>query len=447
MKRSAARFAALLAISIATVLPASAGFIGFAMQEAPKPNGVEIALIKPGGPADQAGIQPGDIVSSINGIQVHSAAAVTRMIAAMHPNETAQLALVRNGAPININVVIGSLDGAAAPPSPQPPSSPLSPPSPGKLQIEGYVRQTDPIETAFNVEVPSGWNTVLGMARRSALQINPFVRTLSPDKMTYLMMGEPTMPSFTPPSRMGNRIGNREGTFYNNGLGGWELVLRYLPGPQFAKAYGETMLKGMCPNLTFVGSEERPDLAEKAKAIFPPPTPSRYDGGEAQFTCTHHGRPMEVKVEVATIATLNNLMWGVVFVRAYLTPHGYGDQAEQALVHMGRSMQFNPVWSQMQSNIDKQSAFAIKAQMDAFFQKERGFIDKLNSVDESFEAMDEIVSGYSTYKDATTGNTYSLSNTSPYKWYDESSGRIISTDSDAKPFWAPGLRALPRVSQ
>ena len=89
----------------------------------------------------------------------------------------------------------------------------------------GYVTITDPLEKAFTVEVPASWRSEAGLARRAALQINPYVRSLSPDKMTYLIVGEPTLPGFTPPTQMLNTIGYREGKLYDSGLGGLSLVL------------------------------------------------------------------------------------------------------------------------------------------------------------------------------------------------------------------------------
>jgi hypothetical protein len=85
--------------------------------------------------------------------------------------------------------------------------------------------------------------------------------------------------------------------------------------------------------------------------------------------------------------------------------------------------------------------------MQAMLRQERTFIEKLNSVDQNFQSMDEIVSGFSSYRDDSTGNTYSLNNTNPYKWIDPSSGRIISTPTNSPPPWAPAYRPLSRPSQ
>src|ERR1035438_1633160 len=63
-----------------------------------------------------------------------------------------------------------------------------SSPGPARTQLPGgYTRHPDPIEHAFTVEAPSGWRAEVGMARSGLIQVNPYVRTLSPDKMTYIM--------------------------------------------------------------------------------------------------------------------------------------------------------------------------------------------------------------------------------------------------------------------
>lgn len=313
------------------------------------------------------------------------------------------------------------------------------------LPTSGYTRLTDPLEQAFSVDVPPGWRSEGGLARRAALQINPYVRSLSPDKMTYLMLGEPTIPSFTPPSQMLNAIGHPEGTLYDAGLGGLALVLRYLPGALFARVYGQTALQSVCPSLKFATAQDRPDLARKANAQLPTVIPSRSDGGEARFTCMHNKQEMDVRVQAATRITSDNVGWGVISLQALIAPKGQGDRAEEILNHMAASVSFSPDWIQKQNQLSQQAAIAINQRMQAIFRQERTFIDKLNSVDESFQSMDETISGFSSYRDNSTGQTYLLSNTNPFKWIDPSSGRIISTQTNSAPPWAPAYRPLAHV--
>lgn len=313
--------------------------------------------------------------------------------------------------------------------------------------VSGYTRVTDPLEQAFTVEVPIGWRSAAGLARRAALQINPYVRSLSPDKMAYLIIGDPILPSFSPPSQMGNAIGYTEGKLYDTGLGGVALVMHYLPGAEFARAYGETMLQGLCPSLKFSSANDRPDLARIASALAPTVIPSRVDGGEARFTCMHNKQEMEVRVKAATRITRDNLMWAVILLGGFIAPKGHAEEAEQIMTHVANSMAFSQAWIQMQNSLSQQAAEAINRRMQETLRQERVFIQNLNSVDEGFESMDELISGFSTYHDAKTGNDYSLSNTNPYKWIDDSTGRIISTPTNNKPIWGPAFSALSHGTQ
>jgi hypothetical protein len=315
------------------------------------------------------------------------------------------------------------------------------------LTISGYVRLADPLEQAFTVEVPSGWRSEVGLARRSALQINAYVRSLSPDKMTYLMVGEPTMPAFVPPSQMGNAIGYREGKLYDSGLGGITMVMHYMPGGEFARVYGETALVGLCPALKVSSVQNRPDLARKAETWLPTVIPSRYDGGEARFICAHGRQTMEVRVEAATRTTRDNIGWSVLLLWAWIAPTGQANSAEEIVNHIVGSFNFSQAWIQKQNNLSAAAASQINQRMQEIFRQQHAFMQKLNSVDENFESMDELISGYSTYHDAATGNNYSLGTVNPNKWIDPGTGRIISTPTNNKPIWASGYVRLSQGSQ
>jgi len=411
------------------------GMIGLGLSDAPGISGAVVGIVTPGGPADRAGVLVQDVVTALNGEPVENSAALTRAVQALPPGRTVRLDIRRGGGsaqPVVIAVVLGSADSANTPP----PGAPFS----------GYTAFTDPLEQSFTLEVPSGWRTVGGMARRSALQINAFVRSLSPDKMTYLMIGEPTLLTYVPPSPMRSTIGYREGKLFDSGVGGVSLVLHYMPGAEFARLYGQTALVGLCPGLTFAGSRERPDMAQNADKLVPAVAPSQSTGGEARFSCRHNGQDMEARIEAVTRITRDNIMWNVIFLKGFIARAAAAEQAEEMLSHVGGSFRFEPAWLQRQSSLDQQAADAINRRMQEFFRQEEGVIKDLGSVDESFSSMDEIVSGYSTYHDAATGNDYKLSNTNPYKWSDNT-GRIFSTPTNSPPPWGGNLSPLNRVAQ
>jgi PDZ domain len=298
--------------------PAAKGFIGLALADPHGSRGALVSHVKPGGPAETAGVREGDIIIAIDSSSVDKAATMTRIIGSMTPKQIVRLSILRGNEHRTIAVALGSADDAdrvttsaaaiatvsSAPSITTGPNASAPP-----LNRPGYVRLTDPLEQSFTIDAPSGWRSETGLARRSALQINAYFRSLSPDKMTYLLIGEPTLPSFVPPSQMGNAIGYREGTLYDAGLGGYSLVLHYLPGAQFARMYGETALQGLCPSFRLSSVRDRPDLARQGASHWPTVIPSREDGGEARFTCVHNKQEMDVRVEAATRIARNNIGW------------------------------------------------------------------------------------------------------------------------------------------
>jgi hypothetical protein len=317
-------------------------------------------------------------------------------------------------------------------------------PSVAALKVSAYANFTDPSENAFSVEVPKGWAAVGSVTRRAALQISPFVRALSPDKMTYLMVGEPTLLTYTPPNPMTTRLGWREGSLHNAGLGGVSMLLRYLRGVQFAQLYGQTALAGLCPQMRLEGVQERTDLAAAADKMIPTVIPSVSTGGEASFSCRHGADNMAVRVDAVTRADRNGVMWNVVFLRAFITPQTQADAAQEALQHMTLSFRFDPRWLQQQNELSRRSGQAIQLQVEQAERAEQTVISKLNATDENFTHMDDIVSGYSTYRDDQTGQTYKLSNANPGKWVGDG-GRILSTPNNYPPPWTPSARPLTRI--
>ena len=68
--------------------------------------GVLLSGVLEGGPADQAGIMPGDIIQSINGETVSSAQAVMNQIATASPGTSMELTILRNSQPILVQLVV-----------------------------------------------------------------------------------------------------------------------------------------------------------------------------------------------------------------------------------------------------------------------------------------------------------------------------------------------------
>jgi hypothetical protein len=411
------------------------GLVGMGTKDAA--NGAEVGVLTPGGPAERAGVRVGDVITAVNGTPTPNATAQTDAVRSLAPGQTARLSILRGGQRMTI-MVVGGAGGNAAPAgqpaaAPTPAAAPSGPVKP--ISVSGYTTFTDPLEHAFTMQAPSGWHTVGGMARRAALQINAFLRSVSPDKMTYLVVGEPTLVGYVPPTQWRTTAGYPEGKLFDNGLSGLTMVLRYKNGSDYARLYGQSTLQGLCSNLRYAGGRERSDMAASADKLVPSSFPATSSGGEARFTCTHGGQEMEARMQVVTRIAQAGVMWNVIFLKGFIAPKSQADKAQEILDHVGGSFRYDAAWSQKQSALDQAAANAINRNMKHYFQQEQPIIRSMNESDESFSSMDDIVSGYSTYHDSATGYDYKMSNTNPYKWSDPSTGRVVSTPENIPPTW------------
>ncbi|MFL6426794.1 MAG: trypsin-like peptidase domain-containing protein [Acidobacteriaceae bacterium] len=101
-----------IGISFQQDLPAAVGRVyGFK-------SGVLVSSVAKGGPAEQAGIKVGDIITSVDGKPIKDGDELVNIITARHPGSTAKIGYLRNGQPQNATVTIqdrtktvGSLTG------------------------------------------------------------------------------------------------------------------------------------------------------------------------------------------------------------------------------------------------------------------------------------------------------------------------------------------------
>ena len=73
-------------------------------------NGVLVQLVQPGGPADKAGLKPGDIITSIDGRTVKDGDDLVNDIAGRRPGTTVHLGYLRDGKQDDATVTIGDRD-------------------------------------------------------------------------------------------------------------------------------------------------------------------------------------------------------------------------------------------------------------------------------------------------------------------------------------------------
>ncbi len=105
-------------------------------------DGVVVASVDPGGPADKAGLQPGDVLLSYNGKTIDEANTLPRLVAETKPGEQAKLEIWRGGKRQSVTARIGELPAKTASASQAEPSKAQSVPS----QLGLAVRELQPEE-------------------------------------------------------------------------------------------------------------------------------------------------------------------------------------------------------------------------------------------------------------------------------------------------------------
>ena len=71
--------------------------------------GIYVSAIAKGGPADKAGIRPGDIILAIDGVSVENASKTQDMIAETEPGTTITIDVSRDGTPLSLSATVTEL--------------------------------------------------------------------------------------------------------------------------------------------------------------------------------------------------------------------------------------------------------------------------------------------------------------------------------------------------
>ena len=89
----------------------------------PDTRGALVNGVRPGGPADKAGLQPGDVIRSVDGVAIEDSSDLPPVIGGMAPGSTAKLSIIRDGKTIERSVTLTKLDEdrvAGGPERPEP---------------------------------------------------------------------------------------------------------------------------------------------------------------------------------------------------------------------------------------------------------------------------------------------------------------------------------------
>jgi len=100
-------------IGIQDVLPGLSDALGLGVDR-----GALVSEVEPGSPAEEAGIQVGDVITAVNGEEVATASQLRNAIGLVRLGETVTLAIVRDGQQMEVDVQVGPAEESAALPQP-----------------------------------------------------------------------------------------------------------------------------------------------------------------------------------------------------------------------------------------------------------------------------------------------------------------------------------------
>jgi S1-C subfamily serine protease len=72
----------------------------------PVDNGVLVLNVPEGGPAAEAGIEPGDVITSIGGVEIDQQTSFSEALFQFEPGETVEVVIVRDGEEMTVEITL-----------------------------------------------------------------------------------------------------------------------------------------------------------------------------------------------------------------------------------------------------------------------------------------------------------------------------------------------------
>lgn len=366
--------------------------------------GAVIRAVRTNSPAQQAGLRPSDLVVAVDGRPVDSADELTGYVGAKHPGDRLAFTVLRwNGQswqPLSLTATLGPPPAELLAPLPQIPTAsaapglptagagiaeaparPAAPPvvsaapltvaEPSRLSDITWTSFSDPLERAFTVKIPEGWTVIGGTVRKTLLAPNFVLRLLSPDRQTFLAIGDPDAQNLRVP-------GQRD----ISAPGSATLVSSFPGARAIAGRYAELVLGKTCSGLRVTASTDRPELVETAAASDTPPN-AQLTAAEASFTCQRGQRPMAGR-SLAVLFYVNSPqhradIWGLQTVAGFVTTPEQDEQARRLLGYVLGSLQKNPEWTAEGVEITRRS--------------EQSALVRWAELERQLHAMDDLITG------------------------------------------------------
>lgn len=311
-------------------------------------------------------------------------------------------------------------------------------PMPARLD---FVPFTDPMEGAFHVEVPAGWETKGGLYRAAAVDVRPWLRTRSPDQAILVFAGDPQVPTFSLPSEISSWLGWQEGDWYSPGYGVQMMISRYLPGEEFAAAYVTRWMD--LPGCVIQEKVPLTQLEETLNQLLIQNglllPGQRQDMGYVTFTCPSEGQPVTgfLLVQTTLLEMYGTGIWQVTVLTGFLASPERVGEASAVMAHLTSTWRTDPRWYAAQqqttaavSDIVTTTSQEIAAIVNQVYEQAQQVQDRLA------EDYARALRGVEDVQDPRTGEVYQVQSSSNYYWIDPQ-GNIVGTNAYFNP---DGLR-------
>jgi hypothetical protein len=314
-------------------------------------------------------------------------------------------------------------------------------PEPAKPNIQ-YVSWQDPVEQAFSVEVPAGWQVQGGTQRRASVDLVHVLHAVSPDQKTRILFNDPNIPIFVIPNQMLLWGGFREGSWYSPGYGVRMMVMGFRSGLAFILEY---LQKNFAPRLTsfeIVDRKERPDIVADFNRIY---SASRASGisfqlyaGDAAFRYSQDGEPgigygLAVTQAVQS-AAMGGGNWSVALLLITTCPESEAETVRETATHMFQSVRMNPQWvaGQQQlagdvSRIVTETNQAISGIINDSYWTRQGVLDDVH------RKFSNAVLGVTDLVDPETGDVYKVEAGHNFYWVRSGTSHVVGTETYTRP--------------
>jgi len=314
-------------------------------------------------------------------------------------------------------------------------------PVPPKPRIQ-YVSWQDPVEQAFSLDVPAGWQVQGGTQRRASVDLVHVLHAVSPDQKIQILYNDGNIPLFIIPNQMLLWGGFREGSWYSPGYGVRMMVMGYRPGPVFIVDYLRRNFAPRLGSFELVERKERPDIVADFNRIYSQSqtygVSFQLHAGDAAFRYNQGGEGGVgyglAVTQIVQSAAMGGGNWSVALLLVTTCPEAEADTVREIASHMFQSVRMNPQWvaSQQQlaadvSRIVTETNQAVSGIINDSYWTRQGVLDDVH------RKFSNAVLGVTDVVDPETGDSYKVEAGHNFYWVRSGTNQVVGTETYTRP--------------